>query len=188
MLSESHRDMTSPFKTPSGLSNRYGKIPYQFPASTLLNGLGSLSSALNCQARWNDLGVLNERYRLLKGNRSTATQFVYDWRRNLNEKVKASRALVKERERAAFGKNSYYYHLERSQTLGISMPHLAPDKPIKKGDKEGDSDDIVEGEDSDDIVEGEWAFDSDEGEGNTSIDSLEESNESSTIGFNSDDE
>jgi len=37
-------------------------------------------------------------------------------------------------------------------------------------------------------VEGEWAFDSDEGEGNTSIDSLEESNESSTIGFNSDDE
>ncbi|KAK8901059.1 hypothetical protein QC760_010515 [Botrytis cinerea] len=137
MLSESHRDMTSPFKTPSGLSNRYGKIPYQFPASTLLNGLGSLSSALNCQARWNDLGVLNERYRLLKGNRSTATQFVYDWRRNLNEKVKASRALVKERERAAFGKNSYYYHLERSQTLGISMPHLAPDKPIQKGDKEG---------------------------------------------------
>ena len=37
--------------SPSGLANRYGAIPFAFPASVLLEGLGALSSALVCRQR-----------------------------------------------------------------------------------------------------------------------------------------
>ena len=45
-LSASHRDLSSPERTPSGLPNMYGSIPYRFPAAVELGGLGALSDAL----------------------------------------------------------------------------------------------------------------------------------------------
>jgi hypothetical protein len=47
-LSVAHRDMVAARLSPSGLANRYGAIPFAFPASVLLEGLGALSSALVC--------------------------------------------------------------------------------------------------------------------------------------------
>jgi hypothetical protein len=51
MLADSHRDLTAPRATPSGLANMYGRIPYRFPAAVELTGLGPLSDALVCRMR-----------------------------------------------------------------------------------------------------------------------------------------
>src|SRR5205085_9550965 len=56
-LSVAHRDMVAARRSPSGLANRYGAIPFAFPASVLLEGLGALSSALVCRQRHN-MGVV----------------------------------------------------------------------------------------------------------------------------------
>jgi hypothetical protein len=37
--------------SPSGLPNRYGAIPFAFPAAIELDGLGALSDALVCRRR-----------------------------------------------------------------------------------------------------------------------------------------
>jgi len=49
-----HRDMVAARLSPSGLANQYGAIPFAFPASVLLEGLGA--SALVCQQR-HDMGA-----------------------------------------------------------------------------------------------------------------------------------
>jgi hypothetical protein len=41
-LSITHRDMVPARLSPSGLANRYGAIPFTFPAAIELDGLGAL--------------------------------------------------------------------------------------------------------------------------------------------------
>jgi hypothetical protein len=44
-LSVAHRDMVAARLSPSGLANRYGAIPFAFPAAVELEGLGALSDS-----------------------------------------------------------------------------------------------------------------------------------------------
>jgi hypothetical protein len=55
-----HRDLTALPKTPSGLSNMYGKIPYRFPAAVRLEPVGPIQAALVAQRTWQDPEVLHE--------------------------------------------------------------------------------------------------------------------------------
>ena len=48
-LAVAHRDMIAARLSPFGLANRYGAIPFAFPASVQLEGLEALSGALVCR-------------------------------------------------------------------------------------------------------------------------------------------
>jgi hypothetical protein len=45
-LSTVHRDLIKQPISPSGYPNMYGAIPYRFPETVVLTGLGALSDAL----------------------------------------------------------------------------------------------------------------------------------------------
>jgi hypothetical protein len=53
--------------SPSGLTNRYGAIPFAFPAAIELEGLGALSDALVCRRRHDKFAVVSEKKLLLNG-------------------------------------------------------------------------------------------------------------------------
>lgn len=72
--------------TPSGLSNRYGPIPYKFPPATQLLLPAPVSQALVCKTSWADPAVQVHANLLLGGDR---TQVVDDI---ALQRVKALRA------------------------------------------------------------------------------------------------
>jgi hypothetical protein len=128
MLSRSHRDMTAPEATPSGLANRYGAIPYRFPASVELSGLGALSDALVCRRRWDSALVIRDRDIMLGRDREAAREYVDKWRERAVEAVVEGFREVKEEEKRRFGEKSYFYHLDRMERLGIPMPVVEADE------------------------------------------------------------
>jgi len=133
-LSTAHRDLVSPKATPSGLANRYGAIPYRFPAAVEINGLGALSDALVCRRRWDSPLVLRDRDLLLGNDRSKAVLYVRQWRA-LAEKVAIDAfEAVKEAEEEAFGEKSYFYHKRRLETRGIPFPEVEEDQEELDGD------------------------------------------------------
>jgi hypothetical protein len=60
-LAEAYRDLFLAKSILFGLFNRYGKVFYAFLVAVAISGLGMLSDAIVCRAKWNDLGVLHER-------------------------------------------------------------------------------------------------------------------------------
>jgi hypothetical protein len=50
-LAEIYRDLLPTKSTLSGLSNRYGKVPYAFLAAVAIFDLGMLSDAIVCRAK-----------------------------------------------------------------------------------------------------------------------------------------
>jgi hypothetical protein len=60
-LTEIYRDLLSVKSTLFGLSNRYNKILYAFPAAVIISGLRMLSDAIICRVKWNDPGILHKR-------------------------------------------------------------------------------------------------------------------------------
>jgi hypothetical protein len=138
MLSEVHRDLTAPRATPSGLANRYGSIPYKFPAAVEVAGLGALSDALVCRRRWDSPAVLRDRDTLLIGRQDDFEKYVHDWRKRAVAAAEEAFELVKEQEMKFFGAKSYFYHVERCERLGIPLPNIEPDE-------EGDPEDSLEG-------------------------------------------
>jgi hypothetical protein len=51
----------------SDLANRYGAIPFIFPAAVELEGLGTLSDALVCRRRYDRYAVVSEKKLILTG-------------------------------------------------------------------------------------------------------------------------
>jgi hypothetical protein len=127
-LAAAHRDLVSPVATPSGLANRYGAIPYRFPAAVEVASLGALSDALVCRRRWDSPAVLQERDIMLCGSLEVANQYVKEWRERAVRVAVETFALVKQEEVKAFGDRSYFYHLERFETEGIPFPLVIEDK------------------------------------------------------------
>ena len=66
-LTKTHRELTSAPHTPSGLTNRYGDIPYAFPAVVPLTGLGALSDSIIYRYKPNNLMVIHVKKQLVKG-------------------------------------------------------------------------------------------------------------------------
>ncbi|CAM6002997.1 unnamed protein product [Sphagnum balticum] len=128
MLAAAHRDMTSPAATPSGLANRYGAIPYKFPAAVEVTGLGALSDALVCRRRWDSPQVLRDRDIMLLGSREEADKYLKKWRDTAVEVAVEAFKLVVEEEKRVFGDKSYWYNLERLERDGVPFPDLANDE------------------------------------------------------------
>jgi hypothetical protein len=50
-LTKAYRDLFPAKSTPSGLSNRYGKVFYVFLITVIISGLGMLSNAIICRVK-----------------------------------------------------------------------------------------------------------------------------------------
>ena len=135
-LAASHRDFTAPRATPSGLPNRYGAIPYRFPASVELCGLGPISDALVCRRRWSSPAVMAIRGILLGADRELARAYIQDWRAKAIEIALAAFADIRAEEKRVFGKQSFYYHKERLVQHVIPMPVVLPDPDLLDEDSE----------------------------------------------------
>jgi hypothetical protein len=146
MLSNAHRDMVSPSATPSGLANRYGAIPYKFPAAVEITGLGPLSDALVCRRRWDSALVLRDRDILLSGSREEAGKYVKAWREKAVAAAVEAFVLVVQKEKQAFGAKSYYFHLDRLERFGLAFPEVDPDEEdeVEEGESREDGADFAE--------------------------------------------
>jgi hypothetical protein len=128
-LSVAHRDMVAARLSPSGLPNRYGAIPFAFPASVQLEGLGALSGALVCRQRHDNYAVVSEKKLLLTGTRAEMDSYLEKWRKTAVNRVCSAFALVKEAEMESFGEKSYFYR----KMNGLS-PADSDDDPDPVGD------------------------------------------------------
>jgi len=68
--------MVTPPKTPSRLANKYGKIPFAFPAATQLTGLGLISDALVGRIRWDNLAIIDEVEIILGDDQDVRTKYI----------------------------------------------------------------------------------------------------------------
>ncbi|KAL2801931.1 hypothetical protein BJX63DRAFT_438336 [Aspergillus granulosus] len=81
-LAAAHRNMTPGPASPSGLANHYAVVPYAFPASVMLTGLGPVSDALVGRRRWDSIEVIEELNIIFGVDREAARQHVTAWRKN----------------------------------------------------------------------------------------------------------
>ena len=124
-----HRDMVAACLSPSGLANQYGAIPFAFPASVRLGGLGDLSDALVCRQRHDMYAVESEKELLLTGSMVEVDSYLENWRKVAVNRVCEAFELVKEGEMKRFGKKSYFYR----KMNGLS-PADSADDPGLVGD------------------------------------------------------
>jgi hypothetical protein len=139
-LAEAYRDLFLTKSTPSGLSNRYGKVPYAFLTAIAISGLGMLSDAIICRVKWNDPGILHERDIMLGDNQQTAQEYVTEWRRNAVLKAVRAFQIVKRAERSAFGEKSYFNLIDIHGKENV--PAITTDSPTPDNEKEEDDDNL----------------------------------------------
>ena len=121
--------------SPSGLPNRYGAIPFAFPAAVELHGLGALSDALVCRRRHDRFAVVAEKRRLLTGTEAEVGAYLERWRKTAVNRVCEAFELVKEAEVKRFGEKSYFYR--KSHRLS---PAESDGDPNSGSDENGDVD------------------------------------------------
>ena len=146
-LSAAHRDLVSGEKTPSGLANNYGDIPYAFPAAVKLDGLGALSDALVGRIRHDNVAVLKEKRTLLKGTDKERNEYLVTWRKKAVEKVVKAFAVVVEFEKEAFGSRSFFLRREKTAAGEVVGKDEEADyvegdvySPARHGQEEGGED------------------------------------------------
>jgi hypothetical protein len=93
---------------PVSLTNRYGAIPFDFPASVQLEGLGALSGALVCRQRHDIYAVVSEKKLLLTGTGAEVDPYLEEWCRVAVDRVCEALELVKEAEMERFSEKSYF--------------------------------------------------------------------------------
>ena len=108
-LSNAHRDMVAARLSPSGLPNRYGAIPFAFPAAAMLEGLGALSDALVRRQRHDKGQVMLEKRLLLTGSKAEMDAYLEQWRKEAVNRVCEAFESVKKLEMEKFGDKSYFY-------------------------------------------------------------------------------
>jgi hypothetical protein len=149
-LSVAHRDMVAARLSPSGLANRYGAIPFAFPASVLLEGLGALSGALVCRQHHDMCAVVSEKKRLLTGTRAEVNSYLEKWRKVAVNCVCEAFEDVKEGEMERFGEKSYFYRKMNGLSPADSDddPDLVGDDVRAHGFEEPEEEDVsaLEGE------------------------------------------
>jgi hypothetical protein len=124
-LNAAHRDLTAAQLSPSGLANRYGAIPFAFPAAVELHGLGAISDALVAVRRHDKETVIGEKMIILKGTAEQRQQYIASWRHRATNVVCEAFETVKEIEMRAFGEKSFFYR--KSLGLPPTIPDDDPD-------------------------------------------------------------
>jgi hypothetical protein len=108
-----------------GLANRYGAIPFSFPAVIELGGLGALSNALVCRRRRHDkYTVVSEKKLLLTGAKADVDSYLGKWCKTAVNRVCKAFELVKEAEMESFGEKSYFYRKTNGLPLADSDDEL----------------------------------------------------------------
>jgi hypothetical protein len=120
----------------SGFSNIFGAIPYKFPVSTEVIGLGVLSDALVCRLKWDSPRVLRERDLLLKTPSKASARFIREWRRKAMVAATEAFQIMKGEEMRIFGERSYFYNLEELQKYRTPFPDYSTDTD-EEADAEG---------------------------------------------------
>ncbi|RDW56804.1 hypothetical protein BP5796_12871 [Coleophoma crateriformis] len=129
-ISACHRDLLPPPASPSGLPNRYGTVPYPFPAALELMDLSAISDALVGRRRWNSPAVQAEMMMLLKGSYTEREKFFRAYRTKVKKAVKDNMKTIVDMERKAFGKKSYWNLLDQYGTAD-KIPIIVDDiEPI----------------------------------------------------------
>jgi hypothetical protein len=116
--------------SPSGLANRYGAIPFAFPAAIELGGLGALSDTLVCRRRHDQYAVVTEKKLLLTGAKADVDSYLRKWRKMVVNHVCEAFGLVKEAEMERFGEKSYFYR----ETNGLPPADSDDDPDTAAGD------------------------------------------------------
>jgi hypothetical protein len=129
-LALSHRDLTAPKATPSGLPNRHGIIPYRFPAAVEIAGLGALSDALVCRRRWDSPLVIQERNLILGTDFARTDAYVQEWRAQAVAVAIAAFSVVREEEIRVFGVKSYFWNKQQAELTGQPMVDIEPDSNV----------------------------------------------------------
>jgi len=150
-LADAHRDLVAASSSPSGLANRYGVIPFAFPAAIELDGLGALSDAMVCRRRHDKASVVSEKKVLLHGTDGQRDEFIRVWRQRTVNRVIELFEEVQAAERLAFGSKSCFFRLEQGRRSPVpdDDPDPNPDgaedvRPVIHGFEEaeaGDEDD-----------------------------------------------
>lgn len=107
-LAAAHTSQTAPRKTPSGLSNKYGPIPYKFPPSTQLSIESPVSKALVCAATWEDPVVQVHANILLGADRAAAWAAIQQQRVGGLRAFRRAFGYVKAAEQAYYGSQSFF--------------------------------------------------------------------------------
>lgn len=113
-LAKAHRELNSAPRTPSGLSNRYGDIPYEFPAAVPLIGLGPLSDSLVCRFKPGNPLVLHAKRALIDGDKQFKDTYLAEWRKVATKAVVEAFKVEKQLEKDLFDKKSYFYMVEKN--------------------------------------------------------------------------
>ena len=148
-LLAAYRDIIITPRSPSGLVNRYGVIPFAFPAAIELEGLGPISDALICRRRHDKYAVMSEKKLLLQGTNAQRNKYINEWRKRAVNKVCEAFKIVKQAERDAFGEKSYFYRKERGLSPAVSNDDPDPgncDAVAAHGFEEPEAEEINEGE------------------------------------------
>lgn len=133
MLSTAHRELTAASTSPSGLANRYGSIPFAFPAAVHLTGLGALSDALGCRIRQDKPAVDKDKKLLLLGTDTERDAYLSRWRRHAVNQICEGFETMKRAEIDAFGEKSYFYRASQ----GASSPASDFDPATEGRDPDG---------------------------------------------------
>jgi hypothetical protein len=124
-LAKAHRDLTSGPRTPSGLANRYGDIPFAFSAAVPLTGLGQISDALVGRVKYDRATVVAEKAQFLKGTDEERRRYVKEWRQNALRAIMKAWSEVKKHEKICFGDKSYFKRIEEG--AAVVDADIAPD-------------------------------------------------------------
>ncbi|KJF59951.1 uncharacterized protein CIMG_12630 [Coccidioides immitis RS] len=95
--------------SPSGHSNCYTSVPYQFPTAIQLQGLGAISDALVECIRWDNPMIIEKLNILFGSDDKKAQDFINNW--HLKATQIALDAIIKtyQIEKKAFGNKSYWH-------------------------------------------------------------------------------
>lgn len=114
-IAKCHIKQEAPKLTPSGLPNRFGPIPFRFPASVSLNIDNPVSQALVCKMAWDDPVVQAYANLLLGADRLAAQKEIIAVRVQALRAFRLAFDQMVATEKVSFGPNSYFASRHRDQ-------------------------------------------------------------------------
>ena len=114
-LIKAHRELISTPRTPLGLANRYGDIPYAFPTAVPLTSLGALSDSLVYRYKPNNLLVIHVKKILVNDSKEGRDKYLVDQRVTVTKVVVEVFKVVKALEQDVFKDKSYFIIVEQDR-------------------------------------------------------------------------
>ncbi|EAS27330.3 uncharacterized protein CIMG_13511 [Coccidioides immitis RS] len=131
-LSTAYRDLVPESSSPSGHSNYYTLVPYQFPITIQLQGLEAISDALVEQIRWDNPMVIEE-LNILFGLDDKKTQdFINNWCLKATQITLDSIVKTYQIEKKAFDNKSYWHYVHNNINPASVWPSSPPENLVEE--------------------------------------------------------